>query len=168
VTNEMRNLHLLFLFLSMVIKNKLDVTFGPVGTSTGLFLFLGGVVATYFSPIGLALIIIGVFIWLTSTSTFIDIEKKRVKFSNNLFGIIPVGKWIEINPGMKLGLKKVHRGYRAYTRGTQPADIHLIDIRIVLYSPDNKEIFTLKKSDSYETAKMELSDLKSILHLETI
>jgi len=152
----------------MIINNKLDITFGPFGTSTGLFLFLGGVVATYFSPLGLLLVLIGAFIWLTSTSTFIDTENKRVKFSNNLFGIIPVGKWIEIKPEMKLGLKKVHRGYRAYTRGTQPADIHLIDIRIVLYGPDNKEIFPLKKSDSYETAKMELSDLKSILNLETI
>jgi hypothetical protein len=152
----------------MIINNKLDITFGPFGTSTGLFLFLGGVVATYFSLLGLVLVLIGAFIWLTSTSTFIDTEKKRVKFSNNLFGIIPVGKWIEIKPGMKLGLKKVHRGYRAYTRGTQPADIHLIDIRIVLYGPDNKEISPLKKSDSYETAKMELSDLKSILNLETI
>ena len=152
----------------MIIKNKLDVTFGPVGTSTGLFLFLGGVVATYFSPLGLLLVLVGAFIWLTSTSTLIDTENKRVKFSNNLFGIIPVGKWIEIKPVMKLGLKKVHRGYRAYTRGTQPADIHLNDFRIILYDPDNKEIFHLKKSDSYETANTDMSDLKKILELETI
>jgi hypothetical protein len=152
----------------MIIKNKLDITFGPFGTSTGLFLFLGGVVATYFSLLGLVLALTGAFVWLTSTSTFIDTENKRVKFSNNLFGIIPVGKWIEIKPGMKLGLKKIHRGYRAYTRGTQPADLHLIDIRIILYDHDYKEILQIKKFDSSETAKRELSDLKKILDLEII
>lgn len=150
------------------INNKLDITFGPVGSSTGLFLFLGGVVATYFSPMGLVLVLTGAFVWLTSTSTFIDPENMKVKFSNNLFGIIPVGKWIEIKPGMKLGLKKIHRGYRAYTRGTQPADIHLIDIRIILYGADNKEILPIKKFDSSESAKSELSDLIRILNLESI
>ena len=152
----------------MIVRNKLDITFGPFGTSTGLFLFLGGVAATYFSPLGLILLLFGAFIWLTTTSTFIDIENKRVKFSNDLFGIIPVGKWVEIKPGMKLGLKKIHRGYRAYTRGTQPADIHLSDIRIFLFSPDKIEIGPVKKFDSSENAKMELSDLSRILGLETI
>jgi hypothetical protein len=151
-----------------MIRNKLDITFGPFGTSTGLFLFLGGAAATYFSALGLILLLIGAFVWLTSTSTFIDSENKRVKFSNDLFGIIPVGKWVEIKPGMKLGLKKIHRGYRAYTRGTQPADIHLTDIRIYLYSSDKVEIGPVKKFDSSETAKLELSDLKRILGLETI
>jgi hypothetical protein len=152
----------------VIIRNKLDITFGPFGTSTGLFLFLGGVAASYFSPLGLFLVVIGAFVWLTATSTFLDIENKRVKFSNDLFGIIPVGKWVEIKPGMKLGLKKIHRGYRAYTRGTQPADIHLTDIRIFLYSPDKIEIGPIKKFDSSETAKLELSDLIMILGLETI
>lgn len=151
-----------------MIKNKLDITFGPFGTSTGLFLFLGGVVATYFSLLGLILLLIGAFVWLTTTSTFIDFENKKVKFSNDLFGIIPVGKWVEITPEMKLGLKKIHRGYRAYTRGTQPADIHLIDIRIFLYSPDNTVIGPIKKFDSSEAAKMGLSDLSRVLNLQTI
>jgi hypothetical protein len=152
----------------MVINNKLDISFGPYGSSTGLFLFLGGIVTSYFSLLGIVLVLTGAFIWLTSTSTFIDTENRRVKFSNNLFGIIPLGKWIAINPEMKLGLKKIHRGYLAYTRGTQPSDIHLIDIRIILYDHNGKEILQIKKFDSFETAKRELSDFKKILGLETV
>lgn len=152
----------------MIIRNKLDVTFGPFGTSTGLFLFLGGIVATYFSLMGLLLVLTGSFIWLTTTSAFIDTANLRVKFSNDLFGIIHLGKWLELKPGMKLGLKKAHRGYTAYTRGSQAAGIHLIDIRIVLYGPDNKEIFPLKKTDSSETAKTELAELAKLLVLEII
>jgi hypothetical protein len=152
----------------MIIRNKLDITFGPFGTSTGLFLFLGGLVATYFSLLGIPLVLIGSFVWLTTTSVFIDTEKNRVKFTNDLFGIFHLGKWIEIKPGMKLGLKRVHRGYSAYSRGSQATAIHLIDIRIILYSPDNLEIFPLKKTDSHEAAKEEQTELSKLLGLEII
>lgn len=152
----------------MIIKNKLDIAFGPFGSSTGFFLFIGGIIATYFSIFGLIIVIIGAFAGFTSTSTFIDSDNKRIKFSNNLFGFISVGKWIDIKPGMKIGLKKSHKGYRAYIRGTQPVGIHINDIRIYLYGPDNKLIMPVKKINSYASSKRELSELSNLLGLEII
>lgn len=152
----------------MIIKNKLDIAFGPFGSSTGFFLFIGGIIATYFSIFGLIIVIIGAFAGFTSTSTFIDSDNKRIKFSNNLFGFISVGKWIDIKPGMKIGLKKSHKGYRAYIRGTQPIGIHINDIRIYLYGPDNKLIMPVKKINSYASSKRELSELSNLLGLEII
>jgi hypothetical protein len=149
----------------MIIKNKLDKTFGPFGTSTGFFMFLGGIIATYFSFIGLIIAIIGAFAAFTSTSTLIDAENKKIKFSNNLFGIIPFGKWIDIKPDMKLGLKKSHRGYMGYIRGTQPIGIHYNDIRIILYESDHKQIMPIKKFNSYESSRSEIHDLSSLLGL---
>jgi hypothetical protein len=55
---------------------------------------------------GLILIIIGAFIGFTTSSTLVDFDKKRIKFSNNLFGIITTGKWTYINSDMKFGIKK--------------------------------------------------------------
>lgn len=152
----------------MIIKNKLDKPFGPFGTSTGFFMLLGGIIATYFSFFGLFIAIIGAFVCFTSTSTIIDPDNKKIKFSNNLFGIIQVGKWIDIKPDMKLGLKKSHRGYRAYIRGTQPIGIHYNDIRIFLYGSDNKQIMPIKKFDSYESSKRELEKLSNLLALDII
>ena len=43
----------------MIIKNKLDKSFGPVGSSTGIFMFIAGLVATYNSLTGLILVLIG-------------------------------------------------------------------------------------------------------------
>jgi len=86
----------------VIIKNKLDRTFGPFGSSTGFFLMLGGVLATYFSIFGLLLVIIGAFAAFTSTSALIDTDNKKIKYSDNLFGILPVGKWIDIKPDMKV------------------------------------------------------------------
>ena len=152
----------------MIINNKLEKVFGPFGSSAGFFLFLGGILATYFSLSGLVIALVGAFVSFTTTSTFIDPENKRVKHSNNIFGFIPVGKWISLNREMKLGLRKSHLGYRAYTRGTQPVDIHYNDIRIFLYNSDNKQLIPLKKFSSYKTAADGIKELGSILELNIL
>ncbi len=152
----------------MIIKNKLDRTFGPFGSSTGFFMLLGGIIATYFSFIGLIIALVGAFVAFTSTSTFIDTDNKKVKYLNNLFGIIPTGKWIDIDPDMKIGLKKFHRGYVGYIRGTQPVGIHYKDIRIFLFDAENRQIMPINKFDSYESAKNEINNLSSLLGLEII
>jgi hypothetical protein len=150
----------------VIIKNKLDKTFGPFGTSTGFFIMIGGVIATFYSFLGLIIAIVGAFACFTSTSTIIDTDNKRIKHSDNLFGIIPIGKWIDIKPDMKIGLKKFHRGYRAYIRGTQKIGIHYNDIRIFLYDSANKQLVPINKFDSYESSKNELNNLSSLLGLE--
>jgi len=152
----------------MIIKNKLDKTFGPFGTSTGFFLLLGGIVTAYYSIFCLLIAVVGAFVLFTSSGTFIDTDNKKMKFSNNLFGVIPAGKWIDIKPDMKIGLKKSHRGYEAYIRGTQPIGIHYNDIRIFLYDHTNKQIMPVKKFDSYDEAKAELEKLSDLLALEII
>jgi len=55
-----------------------------------------------------------------------------------------------------------------YIRGTQPVGIHYNDIRIVLYGSDNKQIMPIKKFDSYESSKIELKNLSSLLGLDII
>ena len=149
----------------MIIKNKLDKPFGPMGTSAGIFMLIAGLVATYFALSGLILVIIGAFMGFTSTSTLLDTDKKRIKFSNNLFGILPFGKWINIKTGMKIGLINMHRGYRAYSRSNRMLDIRSKDIRIMLYGADNKQIMPVKKFDSLDFAKIELEKLSDLLGL---
>jgi hypothetical protein len=152
----------------MIIRNRFGRTFGPFGTSTGFFMMILGIVATYFSFFGIIIVLIGAFACFTSSSTIIDVENKRIKHSDDLFGIILVGKWIDIKPGMKIGLKKFHRGYRAYIRGTQKIGIHYNDIRIFLYDADNKQIMPICKFDSHESSMDELNNLSSLLGLEKI
>lgn len=140
----------------MITKNKLDKSFGPVGTSAGIFMLIVGIVVTFYSFTGLILVFIGAFVGFTSTSTMIDNDKKRIKFSNNLFGFIKTGQWIDIKPEMKLGLKKSNRVYRAYSRSNRTLDIDSKDIRLILYGADNKQIMPIKKFDSFDIAKVEL------------
>jgi hypothetical protein len=150
----------------MIIKNKLDRTFGPFGSSTGFFLMIGGVITTYFSLLGLFIAVFGALAAFTTTCTLIDTEKKRIKYGDELFGFIPAGKWIQLRPDMKLGLKKSHRGFVGYIRGTQPVGIHYNDIRITLFDSNNKPILPVKKIDSKESSEIELNNLCTLLQLK--
>lgn len=152
----------------MIIRNKLEKVFGPFGSSMGTFLIAGGVLATFFSVAGPFIAVVGAFVSFTSTSSIIDLKKNRIKYSNDLFGIIRYGRWIGIEPGMKLGISKSHKGYGAYINANQPISIHVNDIRIFLYDNHNKQIMPVKKFTSYSSARVDLNDLSSLLKLDTM
>jgi hypothetical protein len=152
----------------MITENKLDKVFGPAGTSAGTVLLIVGIVITMNSLIGLVMIVLGAFIGFSSTSTLIDDHKKRVKFSNNIFGVIPSGKWLDINSEMKLGLKRSNITYRTYSRSNQSNDVSQNDLRIYLYSSDGKQLMPLKKFDSQQSAQTELKEFATKLDLDLI
>jgi len=149
----------------MIVKSKLDKSFGPIGSQAGLILFIAGIAICFKSLTGIILILIGAFMAFTSTSTVLDVKNKKIKHADKIFGIIRLGKWINIVPGMKLVVKKVHKGYRSRSRSNRTFDVHINDIRIVLYGFDGKQIMHVKKFDSLETAQRECRQLASELAL---
>lgn len=149
----------------MIINNKLDKSFGPIGTIAGITIFVVGVILIYFSLSGLFLILIGAFVGFTSTFTTIDIDNKRVRFSNNLFGIIKTGQWIKLESNMKIEIKQSNKTWRAYSRGNRSVDITDKDFRLFLINENNKQIMPLMKTISLEKAKTELESLTSLLGL---
>lgn len=153
----------------MIIENTQDnKSFGPFASSTGLFLFIVGIVFSYYNLFGLIIAIIGAFVAFTSTRTIIDTENKRIKHADFLFGLLPYGKWIKIQNGMKLGVKTVKRGYKGYIRGTQPIGIQSRDVRIFLLDLDSKPIVPVKKFKTLESAQAELKELESLLGLKSV
>ncbi len=149
----------------MKITNKLEKSFGSVGTLAGVLVFIAGIFALYYSLIGLILIFIGAFVGFTSTSTSIDTDKKRVRFSNNLFGILKTGKWIAIKPDMKIGLNISNKIWTAYSQGNRSLDIDIKAIQILLFDANNNKIIPLKKLKSPDSAKIEIEKLRLQLGL---
>ncbi|NOU19481.1 MAG: hypothetical protein HOO91_18150 [Bacteroidales bacterium] len=152
----------------MTTNNKLDKSFGPIGMVAGITIFVTGIILVFFSLSGLFLIILGAFVGFSSTSTLIDFDKKRIKFSNNLFGIISVGKWLEISTDMKIGIKKSNKTWRTYSQGSRSLDISNQDFRIILYDSANKQIMPVKKSETLDSAKIEIEKLSKQLGLGII
>ena len=85
---------------------QLDKSFGPVGSSAGTFVFIAGIISLYFSFAGLVLILLGAFVGFSSSSTTLDFENRRIRFSNDYFGFMKSGKWISFEPEMKIGIRQ--------------------------------------------------------------
>lgn len=149
----------------MIINNKLDKSFGPIGTIAGITLFIVGIILTYFSISGLFLILIGAFVGFTSTSTTIDFDNRCVRFSNNLFGILKTGRWIKLESDMRIEIKHSSKTWRAYSSGSRSVDITDKDFRLVLFDGNNKQILPLMKAPTFDLAKKELESLTAQLGL---
>jgi len=152
----------------MILKNKLDKSFGPSGTFAGYTIFVIGLVTLYATWGGLLLVIVGAFMGFSSTSTVIDTDKKKIRYLNNLFGFIPAGKWMDMDASMKLGIKESNVTWTTYSRSNRSIDTEKNDFRIVLCDSGEKEIMEISKSNSVETVKERLDTLSRQLGLEAI
>ena len=140
----------------MITNNRLDKSFGTIGSSAGVFVFIAGVIliCLYFSAI--ILVLTGAFVGFTTSSALIDYGKKRVKFSNNLFGFLRIGKWMPLDPSMKIGIRESNQTFRTYSRGNRTLDITQKDFRLFLFDFNKREMMPIKKTDSLVAAKIEL------------
>jgi len=141
------------------MKNKLDKSFGPVGSFAGIIVFLAGLGSLYFSWFSLIIVLIGTFMGFTYSSTEIDFERKRIRFLNNLFGVIKLGQWMNVKPDMKLGITRSKKIWKTYSGGNRELDITNEDYHLVLYNPSGKKIMPVKKADTMNSAKMELETI---------
>lgn len=149
----------------MIENNKFEKSFGPVGSFAGLVLFFVGIFITYFHLTGIILILIGAVLGFSSTSTLIDFENKRIKFSNNIIGVIKIGKWLTIDSTMKIGVRESRLTWPGYSWGNRPIDIENNDYRIVLLNSDNFEIMPIKKFNTREVANEEIESIGNRLGL---
>lgn len=153
----------------MIINNKLDKSFGPVGSFAGILVFAAGLFSIYyFSLFSLILVLIGAFVGFTNSSTMIDFDKKRIKLSNNLFGVIKTGQWIIVKPDMKIGISKSNQVWRTYSRGNRTLDTESKDYRLILYDSSGKMIMPIRKVSDINSAKSELEKICSQLGLSQV
>ena len=153
----------------MIINNKLDQSFGPVGSFAGILVFAAGLVSIYyFSLYSLILVLIGAFVGFTNSSTLIDFDKKQIRFSNNLFGVIKTGQWITVQPDMKIGISKSNKVWRSYSAGNRTHDIENKDYRLILYDSSGKIIMPVLKVPDLNSAKSELEKICKQLGLSPV
>ena len=110
-----------------------DKSFGPVASFSGIIIFIVGLFVTYYELSGLILVFFGSLIGFTNTSTTIDVINKRVRYSNNIFGIIRIGKWLKVEKNMCIGIMKDNRVYRTYSRGNRILDIKAKSKKLYLF-----------------------------------
>jgi len=148
--------------------NKLDKSFGPVGSFAGIIVFLAGLGSMYFSWFSIILVLFGAFVGFTYSSTEIDFDQKRVRFLNNLFGIIKVGTWINVKPEMKIGIAKSRKIWKTYSGGNRELEIENEDYRLVLYDSLGRKLMPLSKTGDLITAETDIQAICSQLSIRRL
>jgi hypothetical protein len=152
----------------MITTNKLDKSFGPVGSFSGIIVFVAGLATVYFSLFSLILVLIGAFVGFTYSSVEIDFAGKRVRFLNNIFGIIKSGIWMNVKSNMKIGIVKSGITWKSYSRGNRELDITNEDYRLILYNSSGKKLMPIKKTENMISARAELETICSRLEIKSI
>lgn len=149
----------------MVTDNKIDNLLGSSGTFTGYSLMIFGAIGTYFNLTGLILVVAGMFMAFTFDGTIIDYNSRRIKSYICFFGLLKVGKWYSINDFTKFSIHKSNRSYTMYSRANVPLTVKNSDIRLVLLNKTGSLKVTIKKYNSFEAARKEMSELIRDLQL---
>jgi hypothetical protein len=152
----------------MKAEYVLDKSFGPAGSTAGVIVFIAGLAMVYFHFTGLILVVVGAFVGFSTSSAILDYDQKRIRFSNNIFGIIKTGKWMLVDPTMKVGLKKSNRAYRAYSQGNRTTETTLTDFRVYICDAGNREIMEVRKCNSPEEASKACDTIAVSLDLRNI
>lgn len=147
---------------------KLDKSFGPTASAAGIVIFVIGIATLFVSIYGIVLVIIGAFLGFTCTCTRIDFAARRIKFTEKLFGFIPIGKWIKLNRSMHLGIRNSNVVWRSFSRGSRALDIETDDYRLILFDAENNELLTVKKANTLTSAINDCKNLSNTLKISML
>ncbi|HOU99141.1 MAG TPA: hypothetical protein PLP65_09880, partial [Bacteroidales bacterium] len=111
---------------------------------------------------------IGFFLGFSNTGTTINIEKKRIRFNNNIFGVIPIGKCVTIQDDMKIGIVKSNKKWRTYSRSNRIIDTQISDYRIFLFDSEGKKIMPICKSNNLDVLKNDLMNFNKELNISLL
>ena len=151
----------------MIKYYKLDKTFGPVGSISGITIFIAGIITTFYSVGGIVLIVFGAFVGFTGNGTYIDFENRRVKNTTKLFGIIGVGKWINIDENSSIEIQKSNVVWRTYSKSNRAIDIADKYYYVILHK-SRKDSVPLIKTTSISLANSEALVLKQKLGITKV
>lgn len=153
----------------VIVKYKLEDSFGPIGSSAGKVVFFGFIfmMLTYsFTPFAFLFILIPAFLGFSKTHIFIDTEKYKLRFSTTIFGIFPTGKWIAIDDEMEIGVRANQEQWQYIGLSNKSLRLKQSPYKIVLYKSHMKPLLTLKYVNTIEEAKKELDSLAKMLGME--
>jgi hypothetical protein len=139
--------------------NWFGKSFGPVASFSGMIILIVGLYATYYGLSGLVLVLFGFFIGFTDSSTTIDVRNKRVKYTNNIFGIIKIGKWVQVEKNMSIGIVRDNRVFRTYSRGNQILDIKEKAAKIYLFNQKGDPIVPIMQGQHDKNLAAEVDKL---------
>ncbi|MDD3286225.1 MAG: hypothetical protein PHI14_01865 [Bacteroidales bacterium] len=152
----------------MIVKYKLENSFGPIGSAAGKIILLSSIISMIFIEISIfaiIFVILGAFMGLSKSDIFIDSDNSKIRFSTTVFGLIKTGKWISVDDNMEVGIRKNFEKWQVIGRSNKHISVASDKYKIVLYK-SGKPYMTLKYVDSIEEAEKELNRFANLLGME--
>jgi len=139
--------------------HKFDKSFGPVASFSGILIFVAGLIATFFTLSGLILVFFGAFIGFTNSSTTIDTKNKKVRFSENIFGIIKTGKWLKVDKEMQIGTRQESGAYRTYSMSNWSIDSKVDNAIIYLFDKSGNQLIPIMQLQQDEDPQEKINEI---------
>jgi hypothetical protein len=142
-----------------ITDHKIEKPLGPSGVFAGYSLIVFGIIGSFYSLIGLIVVIPGCLLAFTYDGTRIDFKSRRIKNYTRLFGLFRIGKWYSIDDFSKFKIYQSKRTYTSYSRANIPLNLKTTDIRLSLLNDDGSLKILVNRFDSFESARKEMSEL---------
>lgn len=147
----------------MIVDNKLDKVAGHSGSFAGYVLIVTGVISTWFSLTGIAVILLGLLIAFTRTGCRIDTTRKKIKPYLAWFGVFRQGKWLSIEEGDEIVALRYSGSYVVSSRSNRTTSSKVSDFRVYLVRFIQKNKITLGKFAEEEQATSGAEELRRLL-----
>jgi hypothetical protein len=146
----------------MILKQKISNIIGPSGIFAGYILFLGGLVAVYFSLTAIPVVILGAVFAFSNTRSYLDLGSKRYKVVFYLCGVLPIGKWEALDPEDLVSVRHTRGVYTSFSMSNRRSSVGRDDYLVILQRGADKKKVTLACFDTKKEAD-ELASRMQIL-----
>ena len=151
----------------MIIDNKIEKTLEGPTIFFGITLLIIGASMLFVSMLvlGIAGILISLFLFLSYSGIIIDTERKAIKPYNCWFGIVKTGSWKSLKNYIGLTLVPMNKVYSMYSRSNRQNVSVERDYRIFLVNKSKKPSLALKRCKNRDKAQKSMDEFSIWLGL---
>ena len=150
----------------MIARYRISKITGPSGVFAGYILLVFGLVALYFSLTAIPVIILGAILAFSTQGSVIDFGSKRYKPLFYLFGFLPFGSWVDLEPDDTVYTKHMKGRYITLSRSNRKSAREVEDYRVILQRDADRKKLTLARFQSESEASDLVNKIQTVLNAD--
>ena len=150
----------------MIARYNISKITGPSGVFAGYILFVLGLVALYFSLTAIPVIILGAILAFSRQASIIDFGSKRYKPVFYLFGFLPLGNWVDLEPEDTVLVKHMKGKYTTLSLSNRNSALAVDDYRVILQRDADRKKLALARFQSEKEANDLVNKIQIVLNAD--
>lgn len=145
---------------------KLDHSFGPIISKTGIIWIFIGTFTIKYSYWGIALLAIGMLLTFTFNYTEVNAQNMQIKNGTKYFGFLKFGKSISIKPEMTLKIRLISDNWQMNSLSNRSITTHSQNYYVILVDKESEEICRLAMAKTKDQSEIILEQICKQLKLK--